>query len=227
MTIILTNDDGFEEPGLSALRLATLGMGETVIVAPDSAQSLVGHRVTMRGPIAFDKRGPEKYAIDGSPADCTRVALKILAPEAQWVLAGINPGANLGSDVYQSGTVAAARESAILGVKSIAISHYIGPGEKIDWHVASQVVRPLLEEIMSHDIPPGSYLNINLPSPLTLETKVYDSYCPLDIHPHRYDYILKNGMFEYRGIIHDRPRAAGSDVDICFSGKVSITLLQL
>ncbi|RJQ83923.1 MAG: hypothetical protein C4519_05900 [Desulfobacteraceae bacterium] len=78
-------------------------------------------------------------------ADCTRLALKEIAPDADWVLAGINQGANLGSDVYQSGTVAAAREAAILGKKSIAVSQYIAPDWLVDWDAAIRYLARVLQ----------------------------------------------------------------------------------
>ena len=113
MKIVLTNDDGIEAPGLDALFHCVLPLGDIIIVAPQKAQSGIAHRVTTRAPIRVNQIGQNRYRVEGTPADCSRIALKEIASDADWLISGINAGANLGSDVYNSGTVAAAREAAI------------------------------------------------------------------------------------------------------------------
>ena len=93
MTIILTNDDGIDAPGIRALSKA-LG-GEGIIVAPKEPHSGCGHRVTTHQPIHLDKRSLTEYAVDGTPADCTRIAVKHINKDTKWVLSGINAGGNL------------------------------------------------------------------------------------------------------------------------------------
>src|SRR5262245_36371129 len=104
MKLLLTNDDGIDAPGLGALLAAAAGVGEPVVVAPLDAHSGCSHRVTTHGPIRVERRGPGRFAVAGTPADCVRVGLHDLAPDAGWVLAGINAGGNLGADVWHSGT---------------------------------------------------------------------------------------------------------------------------
>ncbi len=227
MKIVIINDDGYGEPGLEALIKAVRQMGEVVVVAPKDSQSFAGHRVTMNETIRVDRIESHRYAVHGAPADCTRLALKCLAPDADWVIAGINPGANLGTDVYQSGTVAAAREAAILGVKAIAVSQYIGRNRTIDWNATRHQASRMMADLLRQQLIPGQYWNMNLPHPENVpSTPVYE-YCPLDKHPHDYTYDEDAGIFRYRGIIHDRPRSPGSDVDVCFSGKISLTRLEI
>jgi 5'-nucleotidase len=127
LKIVVTNDDGYDQPGLAALVEAVKALGEVTVVAPATPQSNVGHRVTMREPIRVEQPDRHTYVVHATPADCTRLAVKQLVPDVDWVVAGINPGANLGSDVYQSGTVAASREAAILGIRAAAVSQYIAP----------------------------------------------------------------------------------------------------
>src|SRR6187401_227730 len=110
MKFLLTNDDGIDAPGLEALISAARTLGEPVVVAPAGPQSGVSHAVTWHGGVRIESRGDERYAIHGTPADCTRLGLLRVVPDATWVLSGINHGANLGADVYYSGTVAAVRE---------------------------------------------------------------------------------------------------------------------
>src|SRR5262245_11454883 len=131
MKILLTNDDGIDAVGLGLLADVCAGLGEVTVVAPLDEQSGVGHRVQTRGALAIDERActglgaARRFALSGTPADCARVGLRALAVEADWVLSGLNHGGNLGVDIHMSGTVAGAREGAILGCQAIAISQVL------------------------------------------------------------------------------------------------------
>ena len=227
LNIVVTNDDGYDQPGLAALVAAVTPLGKVSVVAPATPQSNVGHRVTMREPIQVDRPSDHTHVVHATPADCTRLAVKQLVPDVDWLIAGINLGANLGSDIYQSGTVAAAREAAILGIRAIAISQYIARDWTVDWSATQAQAAGCLAAIMRQPLAAGQYWNINLPSPLTANPPVAHHICPLDTHPHRYRYTRENGTYRYTGIIHDRPRSSGSDVDVCFSGAISVTLLEI
>ena len=132
--LVLSNDDGVHAEGLATLAGLLAPMADCLIVAPAGPQSGVGHAVTTKRPMALEQLGPKRFGLDGTPADCARVALGSRAAFARdalgeaaqapnlWLVAGINHGANLGMDVYISGTAAAAREAAILGFSAIAIS---------------------------------------------------------------------------------------------------------
>ncbi|XTZ19497.1 MAG: 5'/3'-nucleotidase SurE, partial [cyanobacterium endosymbiont of Rhopalodia fuxianensis] len=130
MTFILTNDDGIDFP-----------------CPPKEQHSGCGHRVTTNRPIHLKKRSDSEYVVDGTPADCTRLALTQVAKETKWVLSGINAGGNLGVDIYISGTVAAVREAAIHGVPGIAISHWIKRPLVIDWDLATKWTAKVLEKL--------------------------------------------------------------------------------
>src|SRR5690606_6623275 len=106
---LLTNDDGIDAAGLAALEQAVASLGEYVVLAPADYQSGCSHRVTTDRPLSLTALGGRRHQLDGTPTDCTRVGLSHLCPQAQWVISGINDGANLGADVYHSGTVAAVR----------------------------------------------------------------------------------------------------------------------
>ncbi len=227
MKIVVTNDDGYGEPGLQALLEAAQTLGEVIVIAPLEPHSFISHRVTVKEPLRVDRPDNGRYIVHGSPADCTRLALKSLVPDADWVLAGINPGANLGNDVYQSGTVAAAREAAILGVRSLAVSQYIAPGQIIDWPAARYHTARVLAELITKELPRGQFWNMNLPSPLSPDRDVPWQMCPRDRHAHNYRFVEKKDRFHYEGNIHDRPRSPGSDVEICFGGDISITRMEI
>ncbi len=226
--IVLTNDDGYGEPGLETLSDVIRPMGRPTVVAPSAPQSGLGHQVNMKTPIRVTRgRREGHYVVHGAPADCTRLALKALVPDADWVLAGINPGANLGSDVYQSGTIAAVREAAILGVRAIAVSQYIAPGWAVDWPAAARQLAEILPMVMGEPLRRGQFWNINLPSPITMDSPVAHGCGPLDKNPHKYRYRQAGDAYHYEGVIHDRPRTPGSDVDICFGGRISITRMEI
>src|ERR1700730_1226855 len=163
MKFLLTNDDGIDAGGLEALRIAAQTLGDAVIVAPAGPQSGVSHRVTWQEGVRIEPRGDDRYAIHGTPADCVRLGLLKVVPDAKWILSGINHGANLGADVHYSGTVAAVREAVLHGWPGIAVSHYRKAGGAFDWERATNWVIPVLTEILAKPIEPGFFYNVNLP----------------------------------------------------------------
>ena len=224
MKIILTNDDGIDAPGLQTLCRCVQNCGDVIIVAPADAQSGIAHRVTTRAPIGVSEIRQRVYRVNGTPADCSRIALKEIASDADWLISGINPGANLGSDVYNSGTVAAAREAAILGCRSIAISQYIAKDQQIKWDITGHNAEPILNMLFAQNLAPAHFWNVNLPHPQNNENQLAYQYCSLDIHPHKYEFRKNGGEYTYNGSIHERPRDSGTDVSVCFDeGKVAIT----
>ena len=127
MRILISNDDGIFAPGLAALVHAFAAAGHTVYVAaPDSQRSAASHSMTLFQPLTAKKSavaGASKaWAIDGTPVDCVKLAVKTLCPEVDFVISGINHGYNSGSDVLYSGTVSAAEEAAMLGYRAVAVS---------------------------------------------------------------------------------------------------------
>jgi 5'-nucleotidase len=226
--IVLTNDDGIDAPGLDALVQCVRPLGETLVVAPQHAQSGVAHRVTNRDPIRIQRLGPNRISADGTPADCARIALKVIAPDAAWLISGINAGANLGSDVYNSGTVAAAREAAILGYRAAAVSQYIAKDQPLDWSITGHHVRRVLQMLFSRDLKPGNFWNVNLPHPLRMDSETAYQFCHLDTHPHKYVYRQAGAELFYDGSIHERPRDPGKDVAVCFDDRrIAITRIAV
>jgi 5'-nucleotidase len=154
--------------------------------------------------------------------------LKKIAPDSDWLIAGINPGANLGSDIYNSGTVAAAREAAILGCRSIAVSQYISAGGVIDWQATEHHAGKVLSQLLDRPLPARHFWNVNLPHPIGLNDRISIEFCGLDTYPHLYDYHVENGTYAYRGSIHERPREPGKDVAVCFDkGRIAVTCIPL
>lgn len=227
MKFIITNDDGFGTPGLSALEEACAQLGDVVVVAPHAPCSGIGHRVTTKDSMAIHEMGPSRYALEGTPADCARVGFSVIAPEAEWLIAGINDGGNLGIDVYTSGTVAAAREAASLGLPAVAISQYVLRECGIDWSISSKCARNVFQNILDLRNQKGMYWNINFPDigEEMLESSLVE--CPLDPSPHDLRFNYSDGIVEWVGDYHSRPRHSGSDVDVCFGGRISATQLRV
>ena len=228
MKIILTNDDGFDAPGLHALERCFQDTAQITVVAPAQPQSGIAHKVTTRPPIRVNQMGPNFYSVEGTPADCSRIALKQIVPDARWLISGINPGANLGSDVYNSGTVAAAREAAILGYRSIAISQYIAKDHQLNWNITGYHAAAVLKMLMKRDIAPSFFWNVNLPRLLDGHSKIPVKLCGLDTNPHKYDFKIDGTEYIYEGSIHERPRSPGTDVSVCFDEvKISVTQMAV
>lgn len=166
MRILLTNDDGINAPGLSALRKAVADLGEVSVVAPDMERSGVAHSITLAQPLRIRRiyHGEEffGFGINGAPADCVKLACReILSAPPDLLLSGINLGANVAINVLYSGTVAAAIEGAMLAVPSVAFS--LAETEKPDFEEAARIAREVLGLILADGAPERTVLNVNMP----------------------------------------------------------------
>ncbi|MFW6359180.1 MAG: 5'/3'-nucleotidase SurE [Chroococcales cyanobacterium] len=225
MTFIITNDDGIDAPGIRALQDALEGKG--IIVAPMEQYSGCGHQVTTSRPIQLEKRSEIEYAVNGTPADCTRMAITQVSSEVKWVLSGINAGGNLGVDVYISGTVAAVREAAMHGIPGIAISHWIKRPLLIDWEVATEWTAEVLNVLLNRPLPSGCFWNVNLPHLETGAEMPEIVFCEPSIQPLPVKYRVEGDLYYYEGEYSKRDRASGTDVDVCFSGNIAVTQIRL
>lgn len=227
MNLLLTNDDGIDAPGLAVMRETAAEFGSSIVVAPDQHLSGCSHTATTSRGLLLLEVGPGRYALDGSPVDCARLGLYRVAPDTQWVLSGVNEGGNLGADVHLSGTVAAAREACLLGKPAIAISQYVRR-RPIDWQQTARMTRRVLHLLLSRPPDPGAFWNVNLPQPLEPSDEVPPvAYCAVDPHPLPLNYELRDGKLHYRARYQDRRRAPGHDVELCFSGQITISQVGL
>jgi 5'-nucleotidase len=228
MKLLLTNDDGIDAAGLEALVTVARSFGEPIVVAPAGPQSGVSHAVTWQQGVRIEPRGDKRFAIHGTPADCTRLGLLHVVPDAKWVLSGMNHGANLGADVHYSGTVAAVREGVLHGWPGIAVSHYRKSGIAYDWERAVNWVMPILRDLLVRPIEPGLFYNVNLPllPPGPASPEVV--WCPLDPKPLplNYRHEEETGLY-YAGDYNLRHRTPGADVDVCFGGRIAVTAVRL
>lgn len=225
--MVLTNDDGVDEPGLAALVRAAGRFGRIVVVAPAGPHSSCSHAVTTNRPIRIEKRAADRIAVDGTPADCVRLALHYFETKAGWVLSGVNAGGNLGTDVHLSGTVAAVREAALHGVPGIAFSHYLARGRKPDWSRAEGWVGRVLDEVLVQAPEPGTFWNVNFPHPDASGREPAIVRCPVDRSPLPVGYEIDGDAVVFVGDYHGRPRVARSDIDVCFGGDIAVSRIRV
>src|SRR5438128_10169969 len=163
--ILLTNDDGYDAPGLKALAAVLEGWATVSIVAPNGEKSGAAQSLTLRQPIVCHPKGERHWAVDGTPADAVIVALHKLLPERpDLVISGINHGANMGENVYYSGTVGAARESALHHIPSVAMS-LCSKKTEVQFEDSARVARAVAELILQEGLPDQVLLNVNVPEP--------------------------------------------------------------
>lgn len=166
MRILLTNDDGIYAKGIEALYLSLARDHEVTVVAPETEQSAVGHAITWLHPLrvgsVYRNGGFFGYALDGTPADCVKIAVtELMKPPPELVVSGINLGANVGVNVIYSGTVSAATEGAVLGIPSVAVS--IDSFTTRDFSAATHFIPHLVRRIEEEGLPVGVSLNVNVP----------------------------------------------------------------
>ncbi len=168
MKILLCNDDGIHAAGIKVLHNTLKDLGELHVVAPDTERSATGHAITIFDPIRtmpVEKDGlPFGTAVDGTPADCIKLAVRFLHKDTppDLVVSGINFGSNTGISVLYSGTVSAASEATVLGIPAIAFS--LCTYENPHWETAAHVVTKVVKKYMENPLPSGTLLNVNIPN---------------------------------------------------------------
>lgn len=168
LKILLSNDDGIFAPGLYALwqALKRADIADIIIAAPSKEKSGAGVSITWEQSILVKKveweLGVEAWSIDGTPADCIKMALNtILKTPPDFIVSGINAGSNAGRNVLHSGTVGAVIEGIFRGIPGVAFS--CENGQNPNYHVAQKYVHLALEYVAHHPLPSGSFLNVNFP----------------------------------------------------------------
>ena len=168
LRILISNDDGIFAPGIFSLAQSLREIGDVTVVAPDRQQSAVGHAITMHSPVRvhpFHVNGTMfGYAIDGTPADAVKFAVRNLMKDnpPDVLVSGINHGSNTAVNVIYSGTVSAATEGAILGIPSIAIS--LTTYDTPDFRYSARFAQKLTKIVAEKGLPPGTLLNVNVPN---------------------------------------------------------------
>lgn len=229
LSILLSNDDGVNAPGLAALAASLAPLGEVTVVAPDRNRSGASNSLTLDTPLRVTRLDNGFLSVNGTPTDCVHLAVTGLLDRApDLVVSGINNGANLGDDVLYSGTVAAAMEGRSLGRPAIAISLVSENPEHYD--SAARVARLLVERLENMSLPPETLLNVNVPD---LPWASLKGLCSTRLGArHRAEHTVKASDPRARTVywIGQPGRAAdtaeGTDFATVAEGRVSITPLS-
>ncbi len=238
MEVLLVNDDGIFAKGLQTLAEYLSREHNVTVVAPDREQSAVGHAITLANPVRITEIARDGklfgYATNGTPADCVKLALRVvLNSKPDFVVSGINHGANVGSSLLYSGTVSAATEATLLGIPSLAVS-LDSKREDADFSHAAEITARLLKNLATEKLPTGILLNVNVPSVarekiagtlITVQSRSYfDDYFDRRIDPQGKTYYWMTGA-----IVEDDCNLADghvSDVAALRQSFVSITPIQ-
>lgn len=233
MKILLTNDDGYNAPGILTLYQTLQSDHTVVLVAPDREKSAVGHGITLNEPMRIETihldGANTVYAVAGTPADCIKLGLSEFFPTPpDLVISGINPGSNTGVNINYSGTVGAAREAALNGIPSMAVSIF-NKGKNLDYTGVSRFVAKIADRIQDYRLPCGTFLNINVPEgPINLARGVritrqasqnVSKYFEKRTDP-------KNRNYYWYARINKTEDLPGTDVNALFRNYISITPVQ-
>ena len=238
MDILLTNDDGYRAPGIRAAYEALSGLGAVHVVAPRDERSACSHAITLRRSIAVEKIEHEPFgtvfAVDGTPADCVRLATAVLIdPPITLVVAGINDGANAGVDTFYSGTVAGAREAAILGIPAMAFSHARRAVLAIDWNKARDATAFLVSQLLEENLPGPGFWSVNFPIPIPDPPADHIHRVPVATHPMPMVFDRTDGgdgpgmEFGYGASYWLREVTGLSDYGVIRDGGIAITAIPL
>jgi len=229
MHFLLSNDDGYQAPGLSALAEILGELGKVTVVAPDRERSGASNSLTLDAPLHVKQDNRGFYYVNGTPTDCVHLAITgLLDEEPDMVISGINSGANLGDDVLYSGTVAAAMEGRILGCPAVAFSL---AGERlVDYESAVIVAKKIIKSLMQQSLD-DVLLNVNIPD---LEYDLIKGFVVTRLgNRHKSEPVQE--AFDPRGrkvywvgsVGPEHDAGEGTDFHAIRSDKVSITPLQI
>jgi 5'-nucleotidase len=228
--ILLSNDDGYQAPGITYLAEALRAFAEVTVVAPDRDRSGASNSLTLDNPIRATRADNGFIRVDGTPTDCVHLAITgLLEQEPDMVIAGINAGPNLGDDVLYSGTVAAAMEGRFLGFPAMAVSLAGHPPQH--YKTAARVVALLIERLLADPLPADTILNVNVPD---LPWEQIGGFEATRLgHRHKSEPVVKTTDPRGRTMYWVGPAGpeqdAGPGTDFCAvrSKRISITPLQV
>ena len=234
MRILLTNDDGVFAPGLAALEQQLRHLGEVIVIAPATEQSGVSHSITYLTPLvgkSIHREGRHwAWAVEGSPADCVKLAIAELLRDdpVDLVVSGINNGLNAGINVLYSGTVAAAIEGAFFGTTSVAVSLEYDPDA--DFQSAAVIARNIISGIARQSDARGRLFNLNIPTAAT-QSPVDLSIVPMGLaqYGNRYEKRQDPGGRDYYWALWEQPEEPPpekTDITELRKGNVTLTSLQ-
>ncbi len=167
MRILLANDDGINSTGFSVLERIARELSDDVwVCAPETEQSAASHSLTIHRPLRLRKIEEKRFAVDGTPTDCVLLAVNHVMKDKRpdLVLSGVNHGRNIAEDVTYSGTIAAAMEATLLGIRAIAFSQQFADGRRPDWETAGRWGAEVARKVIAADWPDQVLVNVNFPA---------------------------------------------------------------
>lgn len=228
--VLLSNDDGYRARGINAMQRALAEFAEVVVCAPEIEQSATSHSLSLHRALRLLEPAPGVFSIDGTPADCVYVALhgktRILPRWPDLVVSGVNHGINLGDDVFYSGTVAAAREAALKGIPSLAVSTPFDA----DMDAAAMLARRVCQALLQRPVTGPLLLNLNVPKEPVGGRGVRGARLGRRIYVDEVDFRRDPRGREYMwlgGPSAERVELPGSDTEAFEEGFASITPLSL
>ncbi len=230
MKILLSNDDGYQAPGLRILHAELSLIADVTVVAPERDRSAASNSLTLDNPIRAHTEADGVIRVDGTPTDCVHLAITgLLKEEPDMVVAGINSGSNMGDDVLYSGTVAAATEGRFLGLPAIALS--MTTFNPVYYATGARVAREMVEHLQREPLPADTILNINIPD---LPYDQLQGYRATRLgHRHKAEPVVASKDPRGRTVYWVGPAGAeqdaGEGTDFCAvrEGYVSVTPLQV
>ncbi|MDP3046179.1 MAG: 5'/3'-nucleotidase SurE [Chloroflexota bacterium] len=235
-TVLITNDDGVDAPGLLALKHALTSIARIIVIAPDRNWSAAGHTKTLSRPLSVRSvqlaDGSSAFCTDGAPSDCVALAtLGFVKQKIDAVIAGINHGPNLGDDITYSGTVAAAMEGSLAHIPSVAVSLDVYGSAEAHYETAAGFAVDLIRRVLSDHLEPDVLLNVNVPNLAMAEITGVS--------------ITRLGKRIYRDVLEERPdrdhgsvywiggdcptglKEDGTDIQAVAEGRISVTPIHL
>ncbi|ALG60589.1 MULTISPECIES: 5'/3'-nucleotidase SurE [Citromicrobium] len=237
MKILLTNDDGIHAPGLEVLEEIARAFSDDIwICAPDEEQSGMGHALTLTRPVRLRKHGERRYSVTGTPTDAVTMGLRqVMDGPPDVILSGVNRGANLADDITYSGTVSAAIEGALAGIRSIALSQVTskeGAATDDTFEAARAWGEKVMGPLLDTPLPKRTLVNVNFPA-LTADQirgiravrQGFHDYSRGTVVEGRDPRGFKYYWFGLQAIEHTLDH--GTDLEAINEGFVSVTPLQL
>jgi 5'-nucleotidase len=238
MRILLTNDDGVNAPGLKVLEKIARAFSDDIwIVAPADENSGAGHSLTLSRPVRIREHKEKHFSVAGTPTDSVMMALGVVMKDTppDLILSGVNRGANLGDDITYSGTVSAAMEGALAGVRSIALSQVYrreGMGDAVPFGAAEAWGAKVLAPLIAREYAPRTLINVNFP-PIAADAVKGVQVVRQGFHDYSRGSIVKGtdprGYDYYWFGLHGVEHTSGHDTDleVIDDGYIAVTPLQL
>jgi 5'-nucleotidase len=232
-SVLVTNDDGIDAPGLAVLEAVAATLATEVwVVAPEHDQSGVSHSISLHSPLRIRRCGDRRFGVTGTPADCVVVGVRQVMPtRPDLVLSGINRGANLGVETVFSGTVGGAMAGLLLGVPSIALSQAFSDRDAVRWDTARQLAPWVIRRLLKADWADRACLNVNFPDVpaelaglLTVTRQGQGLINGIEVTM-RVD--PRGGEYGWLRITRgQRVDATGSETEVTAAGGIAVTPLQ-